>query len=214
MTYFRHIKKYFSDPRFLRSVSISSFLLLIGIILNYYASTYATKEASDSVTDIVLSNTRAHDVDGIFVFGTLILIAFIVILALKRLNRIPFMMEASALFFAIRSGFMTLTHIAPFPSQTEMTMSFFARINFGGDLFFSGHTGLPFLMALIFWGNRSIRYIFLAMSAILAVVVLLGHIHYTIDVVSAYFITYTIFHIAKWLFPEDLRLFHEGIAQK
>ncbi len=38
---------------------------------------------------------------------------------------------------------------------------------------------------------------FLDFSIVFAVVVLLGHLHYSIDVASAYFITFSIFSLAK-----------------
>jgi len=48
---------------------------------------------------------------------------------------------------------------------------------------------------------------FLGFSVLFAVVVLLGHLHYSIDVMSAYFITFSIFNICKFLFKEDWQLF-------
>ena len=51
-----------------------------------------------------------------------------------------------------------------------------------------------------------LRYLFLAWSVFFGIVVLLGHLHYTIDVLSAFFITYGIVDIAKWLFPTPLRV--------
>ena len=83
-------------------------------------------------------------------------------------------------------------------------------MNFSGDLFFSGHTGLPFLMALIFWSSPRIRCFFLALSVFFAVTVLLGHLHYSIDVASAYLITYSIFCIARQTFPNDWQRFLLG----
>ena len=73
----------------------------------------------------------------------------------------------------------------------------------GNDLFFSGHVGLTFLVALLFWDTPVLRYIYLSMSIVFAVVVLLGHLHYSIDVFAAYFITYTIFVIARNIFKSD-----------
>jgi membrane-associated phospholipid phosphatase len=81
------------------------------------------------------------------------------------------------------------------------------KLTFGGDLFFSGHTGLPFLMALIFWNHPRLRYTFIAASLIFGTSAILGHYHYSIDVFAAYFITYSIFHIARTMFRSDLRLF-------
>jgi membrane-associated phospholipid phosphatase len=107
-----------------------------------------------------------------------------------------------------------LTHISPFPTHAMIESAFFnkevfAGIFTGNDLFFSGHTGIPFLLALIFWKNKTLRIIFLGFSVLFAIVVLLGHLHYSIDVLSAYFITYSIFHICRVFFKKDWKLFHE-----
>jgi membrane-associated phospholipid phosphatase len=84
----------------------------------------------------------------------------------------------------------------------------FSGIFTGNDLFFSGHTGLPFLLALMFWKHDpTSRTIFLGFSILFATVVLMGHIHYSIDVLSAFFITYGIFHICKFLFKKEWELF-------
>jgi hypothetical protein len=39
----------------------------------------------------------------------------------------------------------------------------------------------------------------------------LAHLHYSIDVLSAFFITYTISHIACVFFKKDLLLFRNGL---
>jgi hypothetical protein len=113
-----------------------------------------------------------------------------------------------ALFVVARSIFVMMTHLGPLPDQTYIEPnSFLEKITFAGDLFFSGHTGLPFLFALMFWDNKYFRYIFLVASFVGGGAVLLGHLHYTIDVFAAFFITYGIFHIARWLFAKDYSLF-------
>jgi hypothetical protein len=68
------------------------------------------------------------------------------------------------------------------------------------DLFFSGHTGFPFLAALIFWENRFMRYFMISMSIAQSCTVLLMHVHYSIDVLSAFFITYTIYKVSDNIF--------------
>jgi len=70
---------------------------------------------------------------------------------------------------------------------------------------------LPFLLALIFWDEKYLRYFFIVSSIFFGAIVLLGHYHYSIDVAAAFFITYTIYHIAKKLFPRDFELFKKGI---
>ena len=67
---------------------------------------------------------------------------------------------------------------------------------------------MPLLGALAFWGvDTRLKWFYLLCSVFFAAIVLLGHIHYTIDVFSAFFITYGIYHIALWLFPRERALF-------
>jgi hypothetical protein len=196
-------KSHFKDRIFLISFISSFFFLVVALIINFYAGMYATESASGSVTDIILSNTRVYDLDGIFVYGSIVFFFFIVFVCTIKPHRTPFTVKSIALFIIIRSAFITLTHIGPFPSQIVIHSDILSKLTFGGDLFFSGHTGLPFLLALIFWKDKIIRNIFILFSLTFAVVVLLSHMHYTIDVLSAFFITYTIFHIAELFFRKD-----------
>jgi hypothetical protein len=127
-------------------------------------------------------------------------------------------LKSISLFVIIRSIFISLTHLGPYPDrivtdvmQSGLIYFFFSYDDFlwstGGDLFFSAHTGLPFLIALIFWDIRRMR-IFCIISAIFfGIIVLLGHLHYSIDVLAAFFITYGIFHISKKVFAKDVEAY-------
>lgn len=202
--------KNFSDGDLRRSLILALILLFASLIVNFYAGIYATERASNYVTDIILSNVRTFDLDGVFVFGSWIFVAFIVYVCAKNARKAPFIIKSIALFVLIRAIFITLTHIGPFPTQVVINpRSFINYFVFGGDLFFSGHTGLPFLLSLIFWDDKRLRYIFLATSIFFGVIVLLAHLHYTIDVLSAFFISYGIFHIAEVLFKRDMQFFLE-----
>jgi hypothetical protein len=46
------------------------------------------------------------------------------------------------------------------------------------------------------------RAFFLVMSLVLATTALLMHVHYSIDVFSAFFITYGTYHLGEWLFKK------------
>ena len=209
----RRYRRYISELEIRRSIlsSIAVFAFSVGI--SSYAIQYATEKASNPVSDIILSNTSPRDVDGLFVFGTIMLIAYIALLLLAHPKRIPFVLYSLALFFFIRSAFITFTHVGPFPVPPVGNDwgSLARHFLFSSDLFFSAHTGAPFLLALIFWRDRVLRGAFLAWSVFLAMVVLLGHLHYTIDVASAYFITFTIYCIAEYLFPKARALFYSDL---
>ena len=203
-------KHHFSQKSYLWSIAIGWVFFIISLIINYYAGTYATEKASSPVTDIILSNTRTYDVDGLFIYGAMILVASIAVLCFAKPKRLPFVLKEISLFVLIRSMFIVMTHLGPFPLHADVSaLNLISRFSFGGDLFFSGHTGLPFLIALCFWQNKTLRYLFLVISVFFGTVVLLGHLHYTIDVMSAFFITYGIHQMAKIFFEKDYnRMIH------
>lgn len=207
----RHFQKYKQEiwnKPFVIAVIGGFILLATSLIINYYAGLFATHSASNSVTDIILDNLNVRDVDGVFIYGTIFFWVLASGVTALRPQRIPFILKSVALFIFIRSVSVSLTHIAPFPGQISVPPNSFIRyFTFGGDLFFSGHTGLPFLLALLFWPNKKLRFIFLAISIIFACVVLLGHYHYSIDVFAAFFITPTIAHLARLFFDKDYQLF-------
>ncbi len=197
-----------SDRTYIFSAAIAAVALMISGVVNYLAGVYSTEQASNAVTDIILSNTRVYNVDAIFVYGSFILIAFITFLLVIHPKRIPFALYTLSLFIVIRSSFVSMTHLGPFPTHAVLDLGNVAsKFIFGGDLFFSGHTGIPFLMALLFWKNRVLRYIFLVWSVVFGTTALLGHLHYTIDVLSAFFITFTIFTMAEHFFKKERALF-------
>ncbi len=201
--------EHLTDSVFLSSVAVSILYLVVALTVNALAGIYATERASSAVTDIILSNIPAVNVDDLFVYGPILFWLIIIVYMLADPRKIPFILKCTALFAVVRAVFMTLTHIGPFPDHIAIdTFNIFSHVNLyifnsGADLFFSGHTGLPFLLALIFWKDTKMRYFCLISSAFFAVIVLLGHLHYSIDVLSAFFISYTIYHLALKAFPKD-----------
>ena len=209
----RRYRHYAAQQEFRVSILLAVSMFFGSVAVSFFAIRYATERASSSVTDIVLSNIPAVDVDGIFVFSTVLLIVFVTLLLFAHPKRIPFVLHSLTTFYLIRSAFISLTHIGPFPVEVQNADwgTFASRFLFSSDLFFSAHTGVPFLLALIFWKERNLRNIFLAWSIFMGAVVLLGHYHYSIDVASAFFITYTIYHLVRWLFPKDRALFYTQV---
>jgi len=209
-------KRYFTDRNYLISLFSSVVLLAVSLVTQFFINGYVTRSISEPVTDIILSNTRVYDVGSVFVWGAVVLTAIGAFIGLRYPKYIPFGLKSISVFILIRSVFISLTHISPFPTHAIITSVFFNKEAFSGiftgnDLFFSGHTGLPFLLALMFWNNKPLRYCFLGFSLLFAMVVLLGHLHYSIDVLSAFFITYTIFDICKFLFKKDWKLFNNSL---
>jgi hypothetical protein len=216
-TAIRHYQSLFSNMMFVRSVLQGAAFLAASMIAIFAAVAYATVNASNHVTDLVLSNVGPMNVRLFFIYGTFAEFAVFAALLLWRPSRLPFALKSMALFLLVRAIFVSLTHIAPFPIEPPKSAPFLNSIFFGSDLFFSGHTGLPFLAALAFWNIPALRFFYLASTLFFGAIVLLGHYHYSIDVLAALFITHGIFQLACWLFPRDFTLFRssdEQVARK
>jgi hypothetical protein len=67
------------------------------------------------------------------------------------------------------------------------------------DLFFSGHIATTFLLYLFARRFGKVSRVFLAMNLFTLVVVFLAHLHYTIDVIAAYAITYGVYRVSERL---------------
>ncbi|MFA6278681.1 MAG: phosphatase PAP2-related protein [Candidatus Paceibacterota bacterium] len=192
-------------------------LLLLGLAFvcqhaaTVYALSYLLRPTSTYVGDLLLDNLPIVNLNFIvieialfaIVFGTLFVVFF-------RPRYILFSLKALALFIAIRALFMSLTHVGIYPGYIMPGTGIFADIysyfNMQTGFFFSGHTGMPILMALIFWKRLFERNMFLILAFVFAVSVLFAHIHYSIDVLAAPFMAYVIFNMSRYLFKRDYEL--------
>lgn len=202
-----------SEKAFYKQLFLGLGVFLIGMAANIGANVYASKKEVLVVNDLILDFLPVFNINYLYVEGAFILILFAVLLAFYRPQRLPFMLKSVGLFIFVRSFFIILTHLSvPLPEGPSGYTQSFGTISqlfsSGNDLFFSGHTGFPFLLSLIFWKDKLLRYLFLATSCFFGVVVLLGHLHYSIDVFAAFFITYAIHDLSVWLFTKDHNLFH------
>jgi hypothetical protein len=203
----------FDNRGYLRSLGEGAAFLAASTIAIFAAVSYATVHASNPVTDLVLSRIGPFNVRFLFVYGTFTAFAFTAGLLAARPNRLPFALKAVALFLLVRAVFVTLTHMGPSPIDPQKPAPFLNSIFFGSDLFFSGHTGLPFLAALTFWHIAQWRALYLALTVFFGTVVLLGHYHYSIDVLAALFITHGVFRMSCWLFGRDYALFRSSESE-
>jgi hypothetical protein len=64
------------------------------------------------------------------------------------------------------------------------------------DLFYSGHTSTQFLMCLCFT-KRSDKILALISTVLVGTLVLIQHVHYSIDVIAAPILTYVVFLLSK-----------------
>ena len=213
----RH-KSLWGDPVFIWSMVLSVAFFFASFYINYLAGTYATRKISAGVGDLLLDILPMWDVKWVVIDAATWFLVGIGAILLTYPARIPFIIKGISLFVLVRAFFITLTHIGPYVDlehqlQPFAGSDFIGKFAFGGDLFFSGHTGLPFLLALAFWKNRFLRFTCLFGSLFEGAAVLIGRYHYSIDVFAAFFITYAIFELCKWLFRNDYALLQGSLSR-
>ena len=197
-----------------RLISLIWTVILLGIALSFqkFADNYVIETGGTVVGDILLNNIPTLDIDGLIMMSTLLFTATIFILGVIKPEYVLFTTKSLALFVTIRAFFITLTHLGIHPDQLVFNQHniFFSLYdlfyNTRNDFFFSGHTGIPFLMFLIFYREKFWRLIFLVTSFLFGTFVIVAHMHYSIDVFAAPFMTYSIFSIARYVFSKDFKL--------
>lgn len=201
-------------PIYQRSLAVALSLLGLAYVAEHFANAYAyiymARPTSNYVGDFLLDGLPAVDLNLIIIDVALVSIVCGTIFVLSKPRYVLFSLKALALFIIIRAFFVSLTHVGMPPEtilpNTGIFDSLYSYLNLQLGLFFSGHTGLPFLVALIFWEKMRVRLVFLLMSLTFGIAVLLSHTHYSIDVFAAPFMAYGIFNIAKRFFPRDYTL--------
>ncbi len=79
-----------------------------------------------------------------------------------------------------------------------LTAVFYGRSTITKDLFFSGHTSILFLVFLCL-ERKWDKILALTGTCIVACLLLVQHVHYTIDIVAAPIIIYPVFRVVKYL---------------
>ena len=167
----------------------------------------ADSRMSNPVNDLILDTFPAVDFRFIFIYGFVIFNFLIILLVILYPQKIPFMLKTYSLVVIVRGLFVPLTNLGNPPGQ--LTSKFpgpFGSLQFGGDYFFSGHTAIPFIVLLVFWGIPWVRYSMFVVTPILASTTLLTKLHYSIDVFAAFFIVHSLYVICTKIFKEDYEL--------
>ena len=194
---------------------LSALALLAGAYLaeyfaNAYAFLYIERSTTTYVGDLLLDSIPVVNLNFLIIEGAFFAIVWGLWYVLSKPRSVLFSLKAVALLIIIRAVFISLTHVGIHPEQISPGLGFFDSIylylNFQSGLFFSGHTALPFLIALVFWEKPQIRYALIALSVVMGAAVLLAHIHYSIDVFAAPFMASGIYRIPIFLFPRDYAL--------
>ena len=102
----------------------------------------------------------------------------------------------------VRTAFVFLSPIGAPADMVDMRIhdAIFSRIlgtwTFTNEFVFSGHTAIPFLFFL-FFRTPGLKRLMFTGSVVMAVSVLLSRNHYTVDVIAAFFVGYSVYALAE-----------------
>ena len=179
-------------------------LALIAIILLLLPSFFAFIEKREGMVlqDFVLERLPATDVS----IPTFIIIWSVVLLVFYRIYQNPsiFLVVAYGFILMCIARVLTISLLPLNPPPGLITLKDpIANIAYGGkgifitkDLFYSGHTGNMFLFFLCLQAKWD-KIIALAASFMVGILVLIQHIHYSVDVIAAFIFTYFLYLGAK-----------------
>lgn len=193
------------DRAYFVSFLIGWVLLIGGNFINILASAYKDTASYLSVGDPLLGEIPTYDLSYIYIWGfyltVFLLTAYVLLL---RPEIAPFSLKTFGILLAVRAGFVLLINIGPpigflYGDTPWDQIGTFDQMFFKNDLFFSGHTAVPFLGFLLFKGSK-FRWVMFAISLIMGATVLLMHVHYSIDVFAAFFITHGIYSLSNRIF--------------
>jgi hypothetical protein len=176
--------------RSFRLQSICTLILLIPV-LAFVSPFFNFIQARSGyrLNDWVLNQVPAHDM-SVPVF---LLIYSVVFLSIVYLSFHPLLflkcLQAYTLLFVVRVICMFLIALEPDQALIPLIDPFVGKLFYQGsvitkDLFFSGHVSTMCLLCFTMpW--RPLKYYFIVATVLVAVFVLLQHVHYAVDVAAA-----------------------------
>jgi hypothetical protein len=167
---------------------------------------YADQRALPQSSDWLLDRLPSWNLVPMLSWGWLALHAWAVgVAVLYYPRRMPFLLVLLSVYLGLRTVYVFLSPIGAPAEILDMRQldTLFAWVageyTFQNEFIFSGHTAVPFLFYLFFDTPRQ-KVVMLTGSLCMAFAVLVTRNHYTVDVISAYLIGYSIYTLSQWLF--------------
>ena len=174
------------------------FFLTVSILFKENLVDFEKREGVQ-LYDVLLVFFKAQDV-SIYIFVllyTVIFYNYIFLLAYPRMLVCFFIFYATGLL--IRFTLLWLISLEPPLSYQEfsdpiLSSSTYAGISITKDLFFSGHM-VTIFCSYFAMPNKYLKFFFLIASMVLALLLIIQHVHYTIDLLGAYIAVFLIYKV-------------------
>jgi hypothetical protein len=201
------------SPKKRDKLLIGSFIVAIILSSLPIFFAYIQKRQGVVLNDWVLAHIPAHDV-SIAIFTIIWGMATLIFIR-ALYNPVIYINYVWTLIFINIARMLTITFVALDPPHglihltDPLTGIFYGHNVITRDLFFSGHTSTLVLIFLCLEKRNDKIIGFIAIIAVM-ILLLVQHIHYTIDVVAAPVIVYMIFLMVRKLLKLDTLKNHEN----
>ena len=193
-------KQAWKDNLFRKKIYIGV-IILIAILACFHIFFQAIEKRNGYLmNDILLNKIPAQNVSP-FIFA---IIWFCSLLALIRCIQKPdiFILCLYSFIFISLFRFISISlfplnpPIGLIPLTDPITNFFYGKTFITKDLFFSGHTATQFLIFLCVQ-NRTDKIISFCATVFVGILILVQHVHYTLDVISAPLFAYLAYSLAQ-----------------
>ncbi len=180
------------------TLTISLLAFLAVFIPPFFA--YIQSKPGYLINDIILNQLPVQN----FSVSIFLLIYSVIILTAINLSTNPFLflkcLQAYCILVVIRIFCLYMVPLDPERLMIPLDDPFVGRLFYNGtvitkDLFFSGHVSTMFLFFLAV-PFRLLKYFFIMATVLVSIFILFQHVHYTIDVVVAPFVSWFSYRLA------------------
>lgn len=194
--------KAWTSPTFRRTfaIGLAGFIALLAAFPSFF---YTIEQHSGPVLDDwLLNQLPPHDV-SLIIFGIIWATALLLVVrALKSPALFLIFVYSYVLVSLSRMLSITLFPLNPpeglIPMIDPITNAFYGKVYITKDLFYSGHTSTMVLMFLCF-RRATDRVLAFIGSLLVGSLLLIQHVHYSIDVLGAFVFTYPLYRVGKWM---------------
>lgn len=177
-------------------------VLFLAAALYLYSSFLSFVEAREGFTfnDPVLNLFKPVDLTWLIFTAIYLSLLTGIIILIRNPVRLILAIQVYTVLILVRMAAMYTVPFNPPVSMIPLNDPFVQFFGTGKlltkDLFFSGHTSTLFMLFLVV-DKKPVKQIFFLLAVIVAVCVILQHVHYFIDVFAAPFFTYGCYILVK-----------------